>query len=51
MRLLRTLLTGISKRRYAKVHDVQVKFVQEKDAQTTMEKNGELNLVRSSCLG
>jgi hypothetical protein len=46
MRLLRNLLTGISKRRYAKVHDVQVKFVQEKDARATMEKNGKLRSSR-----
>ncbi|KAJ4358112.1 uncharacterized protein N0V89_002691 [Didymosphaeria variabile] len=39
MRLFKNSLTNITKRRYAKVHDVQIKFVQEKEAQTTMEKN------------
>ncbi|KAF9729034.1 hypothetical protein PMIN01_12724 [Paraphaeosphaeria minitans] len=44
MRLLRNLLTGLGKRRYAKVHDVQIKFVQEREKKTIMDKNGRLAL-------
>ncbi|KAK7181882.1 hypothetical protein DPSP01_009478 [Paraphaeosphaeria sporulosa] len=39
MRLLKNLLTGITKRRYAKVHDVQIKFVQDKEKKPIMDKN------------
>lgn len=44
MRLLRNLLTGITKRRYAKVHDVQIKFVQDKEKKVIMDKNGTCRL-------
>ncbi|KAF2450627.1 hypothetical protein P171DRAFT_426953 [Karstenula rhodostoma CBS 690.94] len=39
MRLLRNLLTSIAKRRYAKVHDVHIKFVQEQDTKVIMDRN------------